>query len=157
MTDDERADIERCCNRLVTAYARATDLGEGAAAAALFTQDGQLDMPGGRSFRGREEIARRIAEQPPQQVSRHVITNIAIEPHSADRATGVLYLTMYRGQRPEPGGTAALDGPYLVGEYEDEYRRTAEGWRIARRRLDTIFRRNVDGGPMPGVSGKERP
>ncbi len=142
MTENERAEIERSCNRLVTAYARATDLGDGPAAAALFTEDGQLDMPGGRSFHGRAQIAARIAEQPRQQVSRHVIANIVIEPQAADRAAGSLYVTMYRGQRPESGGPVPLDGPYLVGEYEDEYRRTAEGWRIARRRLTTIFRRN---------------
>lgn len=142
MTDDERCEIERRCTRLVTAYARATDLGDGPAAAAQFTEDGQLDMPGGRCYRGREQIARRIAEQPPQQVSRHVLANITIEPQTADRATGLLYLTMYRGQRPDGDRPVPLDGPYLIGEYEDEYRCTLEGWRIARRRLTTIFRRD---------------
>lgn len=141
MSETEHARIERCCRQLVIDYARATDRLEGPAAAALFTEDGQLEMPGGRSYRGRAEIARRITEQPQQQVSRHVLTNIAIEPHTADRAAGSMLLTIYRGQRPEAGGPVTLDGPYLVGEYEDEYRHTAEGWRIARRRLITIFRR----------------
>jgi hypothetical protein len=141
MTEMERDRIENCCRRLVTAYARATDLGDGETAAALFTPDGQLDMPGGRSFHGREQIARRIREQPPRQVSRHVIANASIEPQADDRATGLLYVTMYRGERPGGGGPVPLQGPYLVGEYEDEYRLTPEGWRIARRRLTTVFRR----------------
>lgn len=142
MNEVEQAAIERACSRLITAYARATDLSDGRAAAALFAQDGQLDMPGGRSFRGRDEIARRVDEQPQGQVSRHLLANIAIHAESADRATGSLYVTMYRAQRPDSGGPLPLDGPYLIGEYQDEYRRTAEGWRIAHRRLTTIFRRN---------------
>ncbi|MFO1219845.1 MAG: nuclear transport factor 2 family protein [Burkholderiaceae bacterium] len=139
---DTEADVERLCTQLAFRYARATDLGDAAAAGTCFTEDGQLHMPGGRSFQGRSAIAQRIAEQPPDQVSRHVLTNICIEVPSPGRATGTLTLTMYRAKRTQPSGPLPLEGPALVGEYQDEYRLTPQGWRIASRRLTTIFRRS---------------
>ena len=141
VTGAELAAIERACHRLVVAYARATDLGDPAAAGALFTEDGVLEMPGGRRFVGRAAIAGRIAAQPPRQVSRHLLSNIAVAACSTDHASGSLLVTMYRGSGADDGRAVRLDGPYLVGEYSDDYRRTPDGWRIAHRRLTTVFRR----------------
>ncbi len=132
---------ESACARLVARYARAVDLNDGVAAAACFTIDGLLEMPLARRYQGRDEIARRIDEQPDKQVSRHLLSNLLIDPIAPDRARGSLYLTIYRGVRLQPAGALELAGPYLVGEYDDEYVLNAEGWLIARRRLTTIFRR----------------
>ena len=141
VTEPELAAIERACHRLVVAYARATDLGDAAAAGALFTEDGVLEMPGGRRFVGRAAIAGRIAAQPPRQVSRHLLSNVEVAACSTEHARGSLLVTMYRGSAADDGRTVHLDGPYLVGEYGDAYRRTPDGWRIAHRRLTTVFRR----------------
>ncbi len=141
VTEPELAAIERACHRLVVAYARATDLGDAAAAGALFTEDGVLEMPGGRRFVGRAAIAGRIAAQPPRQVSRHLLSNVEVAACSTEHARGSLLVTMYRGSSADDGRAVRLDGPYLVGEYSDDYRRTPDGWRIAHRRLTTVFRR----------------
>ncbi len=134
-------EIERACTALIVSYARATDRGDGEAAARCFTDDGRLEMPGGRTYVGRTAIARRIAEQPVDQVSRHLLSNVMITVESPARARGELCLTLYRGARDPAAQAVSLDGPYLVGEYTDEYRLTDEGWRIAQRRLVTVFRR----------------
>jgi hypothetical protein len=78
---------------------------------------------------------------PADQVSRHMLSNFVLRLQSHDSATGACYLTMYRGARGASAGPLPLDGPYLVGEYSDEYRRTDHGWRLVRRRLTTVFRR----------------
>lgn len=135
------AEVQLACEQLAIGYARASDVGDAHQAAACFTEDGQLDMPGGRSFIGRDAIRQRLIDQPADQVSRHVLSNISIELRSPDHAVGQCYVTMYRGARTTSAGALPLDGPYLVGQYDDEYRRTAEGWRLARRKLTTIFRR----------------
>ena len=129
------------CERLVTAYARAVDLGDADAAAGCFVDDGLLEMPGGRRFEGRAAIAQRVREMPAEQVSRHVLSNFWLQLQLPDRASGGCTLTMYRGSRGAGPGPLPLDGPYLVGDYSDEFRHTALGWRLARRTLVTIFRR----------------
>lgn len=135
------AEVQQACEQLAIGYARASDVGDADRAAAYFTEDGQLEMPGGRSFMGRDAIRQRLADQPADQVSRHVLSNISIELRSPDYAVGQSYVTMYRATRTGSAGALPLDGPYLVGQYDDEYRCTPEGWRLARRKLTTIFRR----------------
>lgn len=135
------ADVQRACEQVAIGYARASDAGDADRAAAYFTEDGLLEMPGGRSFKGRDAIRQRLLDQPADQVSRHVLSNISIEQRSPDHALGQSYLTIYRAARTSSAGALALDGPYLVGQYDDEYRQTSEGWRLARRKLTTIFRR----------------
>ncbi len=133
--------IERACERVAIAYAQATDACDADAAAALWTEDGVLEMPGNRRYGGREAIRRRVLEQPADSVSCHLLANLLVTVLDAGHATGTSLLTIYRGSRPSPGAPVPLAGPYLVGRYEDAYRRTDGGWRLARRRLTTLFRR----------------
>lgn len=132
------------CERLAVAYAAAVDGGDADAAAACFVADGVLEMPGGRRFDGRDAIAQRVRDQSADQVSRHVLSNFALRLTGDGRVAGRCLLTLYRATRTAPG-PLPLHGPYLVGEYDDEYRRTADGWRLARRTLRTVFRR-AEGG-----------
>lgn len=137
-------DVQRACEHVVISYARASDLGDADHAAALFTEDGQLEMPGGRTYTGRAAIRLRLRDQPSGQVSRHLLSNLTVERRGPAVATGRSCVTIYRATRTGGTGPLPLLGPYLVGEYEDEYRLTAEGWRLATRRLTTIFRRPAD-------------
>jgi hypothetical protein len=141
MNESTISAIERACARLVYGYARAADFGDGAAAAALFAEDGVLEMPGGRRFAGRDAIRRRLQEQPAAQVSRHVISNLIVDALDESRARGFCYLTLYRGTRGNEGGPLPSAAPFVIGHYEDEYARGADGWRFAARRLTFTFRR----------------
>ena len=67
-------------------------------------------------------------------------TNALIDVIDSDNARGISYTTVFRhaGSGTVPGAVEALQS--LI-EYRDEYRRTAEGWRIRSRRGATVFRR----------------
>lgn len=132
---------ERACARLVHGYARAADFGDSAAAAALFADDGVLEMPGGKRFAGPAAIRQRLAEQPAAQVSRHVISNLLVDVVAEDRARGFCYLTLYRGVRGDASGPLPSAVPFVIGHYEDEFVRSGADWRFALRRLTFTFRR----------------
>lgn len=145
MDEQTIATIERACTRLVHSYAHYADFGESRNAAALFTPEGVLEMPEGRHFAGREAIRKRLEEQPASQVSRHLISNLLIDPVDADRARGFCYFTLYRGTRDDADGHLASQVPFVVGHYDDEFAHTADGWRFAARRLTFTFRRAAPG------------
>ncbi|WP_433598275.1 nuclear transport factor 2 family protein [Nocardia sp. CA-135953] len=133
MDSIERLLIERDCTQLSVDYGRLVDFGQAAKVAELFTDDGVCELSAGR-FEGIEQIRAFFEKRQGQTdvVSRHVMTNIAVEVQDADHATGLVYLTFYRvvwtGEGPAP-----LGPPSFVGSYADSYRRTPEGWRFESR------------------------
>lgn len=67
------------------------------------------------------------------------VNNFLCTVESTDEASSVTYLTLYRFDG-EPGrALSPLDGPFLVGEYRDRFRRTTDGWRFAARHLQPSF------------------
>jgi hypothetical protein len=137
----ERIEIERACEQLSIAYARHVDFKEYDRFAELFTEDGHLNAGG--PVDGRAAIRRRMAQRSDRLRSRHVLTNIWVEVIDADHARGITYLSLYRHIGDESLGEGPIEfaGPAAVGHYEDEFVRTASGWRIARRVLRFAFRR----------------
>lgn len=119
--------------RLVAeSYAMAVDRGDGTLFAAQFTADGVLEAP-----RGRFEGAKALSDVPAMMRRLYDRTHHAVvglvpvfDPDGADAETYALARHFYR---PDPGG------PELCYEmtirYEDRFRRTDAGWRLARRRL----------------------
>lgn len=71
----------------------------------------------------------------PGRKTHHQITNVRVRPASEDRATGhaSLVLRATEAEQKEPS-------VQFVGEYRDEYVRTAGGWRVARRALVPLGR-----------------
>jgi hypothetical protein len=59
----------------------------------------------------------------------------------ASAVDGVVYLTLWRHDGDEGRRVAPLDQPALVGEYRDEFVRTPDGWRFARREVEVSFAR----------------
>lgn len=103
----------------------------------LFTEDGSWEPPTGseppvRALRGRADLLAGAIERReaglsgPGTYTRHVVTNIAITRTSADTASGHSYWHFYvnTNRIHETGG---------MGTYDDEFRRTSRGWRLARR------------------------
>jgi len=88
----------------------------------LFTEDGTVTRPSGIRLKGRGAILQAYQETPVDRVTRHICTNIRIHVESADLARGLTYATVY-----------SKTGNPRVGEFEDEFVRTPEGWRIATR------------------------
>lgn len=137
----DRRQIEADCAALSIAYARSVDFRDYEAFVALFTEDGVLDT--GIALEGRAAIEQAMARRPDKLRSRHVLTNIFIEPLSETEARGISYLTLYRHVGPESllGEPAPFDGPAAVGHYEDRFEKTDDGWKFKRRKLHFAFRR----------------
>jgi hypothetical protein len=140
LDDRERHEIERACEALSIAYARAIDFRDYDAFPLLFAENGVLDV--GHKLEGRAAIASSVRQRPDALRSRHVISNTFVDVLGPDDARGIAYLTLYRHHGPESlgRGPAPLRGPAAVGHYEDRYVRTGEGWLFASRRLQLAFR-----------------
>ena len=78
--------------------------------------------PTGNVLSGRESIVRSYMSTPAERITRHVCTNIRIVVESVDQARGMTYVVVY-----------SKNGNPRVGEFKDEFMRTAEGWRIISR------------------------
>ena len=137
MTPEETLLIERDCGRLVVEAVYCADRQDYAGLAALFTADGTLGRPGGGApLVGRETIQKSYEGRPATRITRHLCTNIRVTVESAERARGLTYVLLFTGNSAEPapdhfGRTA--DAKQLVGEFEDEFERTPQGWRIRAR------------------------
>jgi len=106
-----------------------------------FTPDAQWVMPDNPSLgvagsvrTGHDEIRAGVEErraaglQGPGSYSRHMVQTIAVTVESEDRATARSYFTYF---------TDTLLAPKLasVGQYDDTFVRTADGWKLCRREI----------------------
>jgi uncharacterized protein (TIGR02246 family) len=132
--------IERECERLVTRYCHYVDHGEAAKIAELFTEDGVWSGPG-FELKGLEQVRKGFERRQANKarMSRHVCNNLLIDVVDASNASGTVYLTLYRYDGEEDRTTSPLEGPIIVGEYRDRFVLTDDGWRFARREIETSF------------------
>ncbi len=140
MTEIEKQTIERACEQLQYAYARFIDFRDYEGFTELFTVDGALDA--GLELKGRDAIFSSCQKRSAGLRSRHVITNSFVDVLSHDQARGICYLSLYRLDQKESAkpGPLPLSGPAAVGHYQDSFKLTAEGWKIAHRKLHLAFR-----------------
>jgi hypothetical protein len=128
MTEQEIISIERACERLVVDFAYFSDRREYESLGALFVANGTLTRPSGNVLVGHEAIVESYKATPAERVTRHVCTNIRIVVVSVGRARGVTYAVVY-----------STNANPRVGEFEDEFLRTPEGWRIASRKARFVI------------------
>lgn len=67
------------------------------------------------------------------RMSRHICNNFQLNQVTADEAQGTVYLTLYRHDGRADRKFSPLNGPTMVGEYQDHFIRTTDGWRIKHR------------------------
>ncbi len=136
----ERALIERSCERLMVEYCHLVDHGEAARIADLFTDDGVWTSSEGTSS-GRDDLRKgfQARQDMAERMSRHVCTNALVDVLDRDTAHGVVYLTLYRHDGAPGRATSPTKPPAKIGEYRDEFKRTAAGWRFHRRELIVSF------------------
>lgn len=131
------------CRDLIMDYAYFRDHKNAEALAALFTDDAELSILGDVR-KGREAIRQRLAEMSGNTV--HLMSTIRISKLSESEATGVSYVTVYA--MPPGDDPHTVDGWAGIGEYHDTFRKTADGWKIAKRTLALRLR---DSGYKPPV------
>jgi hypothetical protein len=96
----------------------------------VFCEDGEFELGARHAVIGREELAKMFAKTlAPFRATSHHVSNIRIRFQGDDRAESSAYVYAWH--------IAADDGHRidLWGRYHDRLRLTAEGWRIAVRRL----------------------
>lgn len=128
----ERAQIEIECGKLALLYGAYADKCDHKGLASLFSRDGIYLRPGVSqdALIGRESIHAMFRDREPKLV-RHIVTNVLVDVIDGTHACGTSYLTVLYsdgGIRP-PQASSAL----YVGECTDEYVKTKEGWKIAKR------------------------
>jgi hypothetical protein len=139
LSDLEVLVIERACEKLIYAFFEALDLRNDAHLANLFTEDATYARPidPHTVIGGRDTIVKTFAARPAGRVSRHLCSNVHITVDSANRAHGTHRVVLIAGPdepaaHPQFGYKA--DARQLVGEFDDEFVKTPEGWRFASRR-----------------------
>lgn len=93
---------------------------------ALFTEDAVFTSAKGQTYRGRDEILDYKRGDSPADdwvTSAHMVTNPLIDL-DGDEASGKWYYLWYYEN-------ANGDRGWGQGRYDEEYRRTAEGWRFS--------------------------
>ena len=80
----KRMIIERACEQLSVAYARAVDFRDYDAFVELFANDALLDL--GMQIEGKQAIRESMQKRSDEIRSRHVLTNISIEVQDSQHA-----------------------------------------------------------------------
>jgi ketosteroid isomerase-like protein len=123
---------ERACERLVVDFAFFSDRQDYESLVELFAADGVMQRPNGDRLVGRDAILKAYQARPAGRMTRHVCTNIRISIESQDRARGFTYAVLYSGAATEPTKSQ-------VGEFEDDFVRTPDGWRFQERRARFVM------------------
>jgi len=141
--NNEKYEIERECERLIALYCHYVDHDEAARIADLFTEDG-VWFNVNVTMTGRDEIRNGFQKRQDNKgrMSRHVCTNTLIDVVSDTEAFGVVYLSLYYHDA-EPGrDISPTDCLQKLGEYQDHFIKTDEGWCFARREVVANFWRD---------------
>lgn len=144
LSDLEVLVIERACERLIYEFFEAIDLRNDAHLEHLFTPDATYARPIDPSniMSGRDAIVKAFIARPAGRVSRHTTSNVRITVESANRARGISRVVLIAGpDQPEahPQFGFKADARQLVGEFDDEFVKTPEGWRFSSRRGRVIL------------------
>jgi ketosteroid isomerase-like protein len=144
MDDLARLVAERACERLLVEYVRRVDFGEAASLADLFAADGIWEAEG-LVLDGREAIRTHFLRRQGviRRVSRHLVTNVAVDVEAPDAARSLSYFANLRVDRAEGDLSlpVAIGLPKYTGEYHTTFRREGEGWRMVHHRVEVTFLR----------------
>jgi hypothetical protein len=131
MNEAEASAIHSACTRLSLDYCYFADQGLMQPFSELFAADGEL-IVGGQATVGPAAILKSLGGAAEVQTV-HAISNVRIDVRGATEAAGTVYVTAYVAPKTDGGATMGQITPMAVGRYEDVYRKTADGWRFARR------------------------
>ena len=137
LTAEDRAEIRDLAGR----YSHAIDLGDSAAWAEVFTEDGVMEMAAqGYNITGEQLRGLGADREPAAGGGRHIPTTFVIDG-AGDDATMRSYVTVV--------STADPARIVFQGRYEDRLRRVDGKWRIAHRKILTDW---IDSGVAEAVA-----
>ncbi len=127
-----RLEIEHQCTRCAIDYAHKVDFGDFEGFANLFAENGVLSV-GPLHLDSRANIREAMSQRPAEMLSRHIITNIAIDVIDDEGAAGLAYFTLYRTTVGDDDNPTAMPPVAVVGHYKDKFAKTVNGWKFAER------------------------
>lgn len=139
LSEVDKLVIAHECEAVLLAYGERIDNGDREGAAALFTEDADFRVRGG-PLKGREAIRTAFASQrnpADPTVTLHVFTNVRVEVVGRDHCKLKAYEVIYRYDPVDTEKNTSL-APTLVGKLDDEFIRTKDGWRYAKRHLTAV-------------------
>ncbi len=137
----EKMTIEHACSRLALDYSYYADSRQPEPWSRLFAEDAEMILFG-QTHKGREAILKIMNGGDGGAVATfHSNSNIRVDVISPTEARGTVGVTVFAA--PGKDGVALVKEitPAVVGHYDDVYRKTAEGWRIARRSFTPVISR----------------
>ena len=135
-------DIERECVNLMYQYCYYVDHDEAAEIANLFAEDGEWHSPNiGVSMVGLDQIRAGFQRRQDNKgrMSRHICTNAMVNVVSETEATGTVYLILYYFDGDPDREYSPPDCLQKIGEYQDQFVKTDDGWRFKRREVVANF------------------
>ena len=138
MNWNELVAVRPAIEALIAEFAYLIDHGRGSEVHELFTEDGVYGRSTGDRSVGRDAVreAYRRRDQLPPRTTRHLFTNLRLDPGQSGQLKGTCLLTLYMGDGEPP----LPPQPYLVSEYRDTYRLCDDGrWRFAERITTWLF------------------
>jgi hypothetical protein len=157
LSSAERSEIERSCERMVYAYARALDLGDMSGAADCFAEQGSFARPmtPDQVIHGRESIRAALLTRPKTLLTKHLATNVQIDVLGRDEARGLSYLTMISTTPGDAAAPFTSAGPIYFGEFKDRFVREAGEWKFLERRgsIQMKFFGQVASAATPAAAG----
>lgn len=144
LSELETLAIERVCEKLIYEFAEAIDARNDAHLANLFTEDASYARPTDPAtvINSRDLIVKTFEARPGGRITRHICSNVRITVDSATRAHGTSRVILIAGPAepaPHPQFGYKADARQLIGEFDDEFVKTAAGWRFSSRRGRVIL------------------
>ena len=146
MTPNDRLLAEAACFRLQQLYCITADRCDIEGFVALFAPDASITVPEHPPFTGHDAIRAAMQALADSGVTnRHIATNCVIDVQDETNASGLCYLTVYASTAAaDADGFRPLELPTTVGEYQDRFEATTNGWRFKSRTLTRVFRRSLN-------------
>ena len=138
MTDREEI------TELVARYADGVNRNDMEAWATIWSEDAVYSLSGGLKKNSREEIVALFTKSMASVESMVQLVHNGTIELDGDSATGRWYIS-------EQQGLGEHGNFYVIGVYQDRYLKTAEGWKIAERHLDLLYR-EPRSGEMSGTA-----
>lgn len=131
-------EVEEQCRRLMARTFYFADHHDTDGFVGLFASDGRAVFRGVTAV-GIDEIRASFLQRDPERVTRHHLGFPHIEVIDADTARGVGTFVIYDGRHSGDSAVLPLTAPVSLGEIQQTFLRTAEGWRIATHKSVRVF------------------
>jgi hypothetical protein len=144
LSDLEVLVIEHACEKLIYEFFEAIDTRNDRHLEKLFIADCTYARPiePNTIISGRDNVVKAFESRPGGRMTRHTCSNVRITVESATRARGTHRVVLITGPTEPPAHPQfgfQADTRQLIGEFDDEFVKTDDGWRFASRRGRVIL------------------